>query len=293
MGVEYLGYILEKCKEYDLTPKITVCRAELPTLTVCNKDFVDVFDDAGIIVNNIKDLDEIKHQGVGDFNYNKTKLPLHLIKELEILDSIIKNIKAKLLSNDFSKAVIISDHGASRLAVIRENDINIDVNSKGTHGGRLCEYTDNVSEIPYAVREDDNYILANYARFKGGRAPGVEVHGGATLEELTIPIIEITLDNKEKSKIEIIITTPTIYVSFRKKAAISLFSSEKLENVSVVVEGMSYDAETTGNNTFTVTMPRLKKAGTYKADVYSSNALIAEGLEFEIKKESSQENDLF
>lgn len=293
MGVEYLGYILEKCKEHELAPKITVCRAELPTLTVCNKDFVDVFDDAGITVNNIKDLDEIKHQGVGDFNYNKTKLPLHLIKELEILDSIIKNIKAKLLSNVFSKAVIISDHGASRLAVIRENDINIDVNSKGTHGGRLCEYTDNVSKIPYAVREDDNYILANYARFKGGRAPSVEVHGGATLEELTIPIIEITLDNKEKSNIEIIITTPMIYVSFRKKAAISLFSSEMLENVSVVVEGMSYDAETTDNNTFTVTMPRLKKAGTYKADVYSSNALIAEGLEFEIKKESSQENDLF
>ena len=153
----------------------------------------------------------------------------------------------------------------------------------------LCYLLDSLQHI----REDDNYILANYARFKGGRAPSVEVHGGATLEELTIPIIEITLDNKEKSKIEIIITTPTIYVSFRKKAAISLFSSEILENVSVVVEGMSYDAETTGNNTYTVTMPRLKKAGTYKADVYASSALIAEGLEFEVKKESSQENYLF
>ena len=39
-------------------------------------------------------------------------------------------------------------------------------------------------------------------------------------------------------------------------------------------------------------MPQLKKAKRYTADVYTSNNLIASGLVFEVKKESSQEKDL-
>ena len=39
-------------------------------------------------------------------------------------------------------------------------------------------------------------------------------------------------------------------------------------------------------------MPKLKKAKIYTVDVYSSNNLVASGLSFEIKKESSQEKDL-
>ena len=40
---------------------------------------------------------------------------------------------------------------------------------------------------------------------------------------------------------------------------------------------------------YLVDMPQLKKAKRYSVDVYASNNLIATGLSFEIKKESSQE----
>ena len=46
------------------------------------------------------------------------------------------------------------------------------------------------------------------------------------------------------------------------------------------------------NNMYLVDMPQLKKAKRYSVDVYASNNLIATGLSFEIKKESSQEKDL-
>ena len=42
------------------------------------------------------------------------------------------------------------------------------------------------------TKENGYWVLANYDRFKGGRPANIEVHGGATLEEVTVPVIEIT-----------------------------------------------------------------------------------------------------
>ena len=115
------------------------------------------------------------------------------------------------------------------------------------------------------------------------------MHGGATLEEVVVPIIEIT---KFAEDIEVSIIEKVITVSFRKKAAIRLFSKTKLQNVAVLIDGKYYDAKEQDNNMYLVDMPQLKKAKRYSVDVYASNNLIATGLSFEIKKESSQEKDL-
>ena len=39
MGVEYLGFIQQECNKKNLMADIKVCRAELPSLTLYNKDF--------------------------------------------------------------------------------------------------------------------------------------------------------------------------------------------------------------------------------------------------------------
>ena len=122
-----------------------------------------------------------------------------------------------------------------------------------------------------------------------GRKANVEVHGGATLEEVVVPIIEIT---KFDDEIEVSIVDKVITVSFRKKAAIRLFSKTKLKNVTVLVEGEYYEAKELDNNMYLVDLPKLKKAKMYNVDVFASNNLVALGLAFEIKKESSQEKEL-
>ncbi len=43
-------------------------------------------------------------------------------------------------------------------------------------------------------------VLADYGRFKGSRAANVEVHGGASLEEVVVPVITLSLKD---SSIEI------------------------------------------------------------------------------------------
>ena len=290
MGVEYLSFIMKKCREKGLYAKVTVCRSELPSLTFCNKEFVGVFESAGaVIVPSIKKIDDIKHHGEENFDYQQTHLPIHLIRELEIIDDTLANIKTKLAKGTCTKAVMIADHGASRLAVISNKENKWEMQAKGEHSGRCCPKNEIDEQPDCATDANDFWVLANYDRFKGGKKASVEVHGGATLEEVTVPIIEITYSD---ANIEVIILTPEITFSFRKKAEIILFSKTKLENVTVSVSGKYYDAVPIDENKFSVTMPDLRQAKEYFADVYSNNNLVASGLKFNAQKEGSKVKDL-
>ena len=290
MGVEYLSYIISKCKEKHLIANVNICTSNLPSITCMNKEFIQEFEQAGIKINSIKDLDELKHHGVNNYDYTKQKMPYHIIRELEVLDETLDNIDGKLIQGECSKAIMVADHGASRLAVIHETENMWEMVSSGEHSGRCCPVDDADVQSEFATEENGFWVLANYDRFKGGRKANVEVHGGATLEEVVVPIIEIS---RLPENIEVSIIDKVIYVSFRKKASIRLFSTTNLSNITIKVEGKYYKAEAMKNNIFVVNMPDLKKARKYNVDVYMSNNLIVSGLNFEIKKEGSQERDLF
>ena len=92
LGVEFLSFIMHKCSEQKLYANIRICHSELPSITECNKDFVEYFNSKGLKKTDVKYLDEIKHQGKDDYDYNKTKLPYYLIRELEIIDELIQKI---------------------------------------------------------------------------------------------------------------------------------------------------------------------------------------------------------
>lgn len=294
LGVEYLAYITQKCQDNGLCIQTKIARCELPSITSINKEFVGIFEQAGCNCVDIKELDDIKHHGKGDFNYETSKLPIHLIWELEIIETAIKRIKAQLESGRYSKAVILSDHGASRLAVINEKENHWEMASKGIHSGRCCPVSELDQKPDYATEENGFYCLANYDRFRGGRKANIEVHGGASLEEVTVPIIEITLKG-ETENIEVFIQEDfrEILVSYRKKAAIELFIGANLDDITVKVNGKTYAAVPTGNDyIYHVDMPDLKKAGAYCADVFENGNKIAENLQFTVKKEGSSERNL-
>ncbi len=290
MGVEFLSFIIEKCKQKNLLADITICRCELPSITSFNKGFVEIFEKGGAISipnkNGIKDLDSIKHNRQNIHS----NLPIYLIRELEIIENILDKINTELIIGNCKRAIIISDHGASRLAVINQKENKWEMATKGEHSGRCCLKSE-INEQPTCATEENGFwILANYDRFKGGRKADLEVHGGATLEEITVPIIEISI----KQEIEIKMLTPLIEFSIMKKnAVIKLFSKTKLNNVSVAVLGKWYKAETEDNQTYIAKLTDLKKAGDYEVDVYSNNKKIETGLKFTAEKEGFKEKKLF
>ena len=76
--------------------------------------------------------------------------------------------------------------------VVNGQELKYDVDMRGEHSGRCCAEcaTDGLDTVTV---ENGWLVLADYGRFKGGRAAAVEVHGGATNEEVIVPVIEITL----------------------------------------------------------------------------------------------------
>lgn len=291
LGVEYLSFILARCKDLNLMADISLCRCELPSITEINKEFLDAFTN---IAPDIKRLDDIKHHGEESFDYQQTKLPVHLIRELEIVDGVLNDIRNRLANGPIERAYIISDHGASRLTVIHESENQWEMASKGEHSGRCCPIAEADVQSEYATEANGFWVLANYDRFKGGRKASVEVHGGATLEEVTVPIIELTYISGE---IEVSINSKLpIEISFRKKAELQLFSKTKLGGVTVCVQGkrvkkIYYDAEPQSNNLYLVRMPDVKYAGDYTMTVFSNNNQVAE-LFFSVKKEGSSERSI-
>lgn len=291
LGVEYLSFILARCKDLKLMADVSLCRCELPSITKINKEFVNAFTN---IAPDIKRLDDIKHHGEESFDYRYTKLPFHLIRELEIVDGVLNDIRNRLANGSIERAYIISDHGASRLTVIHESENQWEMTSNGEHSGRCCPIAEMDVQSEYATEANGFWVLANYDRFKGGRKVGVEVHGGATLEEVTVPIVELTYITGE---IEVSINSKLpIEISFRKKAELQLFSKTKLCGVTVCIHGKRiedkyYDAEPQSDNLFLIQMPDVKYAGDYTMTVFTNNNPVAE-LPFSVKKEGSSERSI-
>jgi hypothetical protein len=66
-------------------------------------------------------LDELKHHSQ-IVDYRKCKEPVHLFRELTIIEENLQYIRTELQREAFQRAVIVSEHGASRLAVIYEHE---------------------------------------------------------------------------------------------------------------------------------------------------------------------------
>ena len=292
MGVEYMSLIQDRFYNKKLDYQVSYARCDLPSITSFNKDFVDTFKTACCPVIDIKDLDSLKHEGTSKYNYEITKLPIHLIEEFSIIDKVIKSIEEDLHVKGYDKVFIISDHGASRLAVINEKENKWELTQKGVHSGRCCPVTDVSEQLEFATEENGYWCIANYDRFKGGRKANVEVHGGASLEEVVIPIIEVT-KGSEKPKCFIDEEFRIVTASFKTNPIIRLFVAKDSDQITVALKDKSFKAVRTEQKYYyDIEMPGIKK-GQYTIDVYEDNTLIAQGLSFEVKSAGASENRYF
>lgn len=293
LGVEYLGYIQEKCNQYGLSLNTQIGRCELPSLTEYNKEFIETCENKGCHVTSIKSLDEIKHHGEDDFNYEKVKTPVYLIKELDIINELLLKIRANLYTGNYDKAVVISDHGASRLAVIHETENMWRMATSGVHSGRCCPKNEIDSKPSFAIEADNYWVLANYDRFQGSRKANFEVHGGATLEEVVVPIIEIT---KKATAVESFILDEfkVVILAAKEFPIIKIYVSVDSDNISIKIGDKYYKAEkTTQKYIYEIKLEDCAKKGIYSFDVLNGNDILSSNLAFEVKKKGFSETSLF
>lgn len=288
LGVEYLSYISEKCKTYGLLLSIQVVHGELPSITSQNTEFMNAD------VTNIKDLDALKHESQ-TYNYEKQKIPLHLVAELKAIDGVLQTIRDGLLMKEMKSAIIISDHGATRLAVLNDEEYGAEFivgESKGQHSGRCCQVEEDPG-IPFAAYENGYAVLANYMRFKGSRKADVEVHGGATLEETLVPLLQISLKPKDP-----MVEFQPALVQLRKKEVgeLLLVTNFDMADPYIIVNGKTYRGKLdTHRRRAIIPLPDMKRTHDYMADIYDGDTLLKEQVAFHVKKEVAKDNlgDIF
>ncbi|MBD5142974.1 MAG: BREX-4 system phosphatase PglZ [Ruminococcus sp.] len=294
LGVEYLAYILQKCEILKLQTVVHIAHCELPSITRINKDFtkffkIDTDEEGNEKIPGTKELDELKHHSK-EIDYRKIKEPIHLFSELAIIDKELKQIQEMLINHEFDKIVIISDHGASRLSVIHQSVCQIhSFENHGKHSGRCCP-VENVPDVPEIIYENGYAVLSNYDRFKGSRPANVEVHGGATLEETVIPIIEITLKPKE---LDIHIINANKPIEFHNKEIVSIIISSNIiiHSPKLIIKGLntSFSCEcdccsVIDETHYKFKIPGIKRSGKFTADFYDGDKLVQKEMRFETKK---------
>lgn len=286
LGVEYLAFIVEFARMQGLSISINIARAELPTITAFNRDFYDTWPNDRKYED--KELDIIKHKDAGGYNFKNNDLPIHLAKELDIISGVIDKAATELALRRYKRFLIVSDHGASRLAVLHRKEEKYETNTKGEHSGRCCELF-KPYDLPFAAEENGYLVLADYGRFRGSRAANVEVHGGASLEEVVVPIIELTLKD---SNITVEMLEEFVKVDFRTGTEITLFFNSPVKNVSVILNNKRYSAYPLDGNHYRVMLPDIKRAGNYPADVYAGDDLIGKII-IKAQGKSGKINDTF
>ena len=202
-----------------------------------------------------------------------------------------------IINGEYSKFIMVADHGASRLAVIHQSESSLfQLENQGEHSGRCCE-TSESPNIPEAAYENGYAVLANYDRFKGSRAANVEVHGGASLEETLVPIIEIT---KKPENAEYYFTDNV--VEFRNKEIVSvvLYSNMKISSPKLVITSPSMlkDTVSLGNQTvdghnYKFDFPEIRRTTECICDLYDGNKPLIKNISFVAKRTSASTKDFF
>lgn len=274
LGCEYLGFIRAAAERLRLKFKVTPVRVKLPSLTSVNRGFFDGW--AGPKMEKDERVDSIKH---GEFPGGGSKeFPAHLPYELAALDEGMKTIAAQLRKHPGSKVVLASDHGATRLAVIAARETVWEMPEKGKHGGRCCKKSEFDGVLPACVTESDDeawHVLAGYDRFKGGRKGDVEVHGGATLEEMVVPVVELELLDPN---LRVRLVEDRFKVTFRdSEITLTLFCTASLSSPAVEVGNKRYlaKADGVGSGRYVVRVPK-PEAGEHVAGVFDGDTKVGE-----------------
>lgn len=294
LGVEFLNYILQKCAVKGLFAEPKIGKCNLPSITAGNKEFVDAFKSCGAeIVDFIKQIDKDKHEAIGDYSFEKSEYPIHLIDELAEIDKVLANIYTKLSSNKYTQAYIISDHGASRLAIIKKSVLLIESKRTGTHGGRVCENNELTKGLSHAIHEGGLCILAGYDRFDGSRPAAVETHGGATLEEVVVPVIRITMNNTVW-EFKVMNDENKVMFSYKTQPVLVIWSKNELSYLSVKVNGKMYTGKPDADmKTFRFELDKPEKACDCSADIFVSNNCVKPGIKFKLEREGVQKSQKF
>jgi len=244
LGLQWMPFIKEYLKKYGnhVEAKIQIARANLPSVTEFNRNWAQ---DAELI----RELDQAGH------SYNH-KYPRSIVNEIDIVENALK---ASLESVRRGQAVLItSDHGATPYGFTKGSSVSIPEGGEVHKWGRCSKVfsiTDEIASNRNWIEENRWLCLRGHNRFETGSGtnPDCLVHGGASLEEVLVPVVQIWMKKpKLKGQVRITVDKP--------EAKMDAGGNARLLNVAVSPDPGELSMRTKDNQVFLGTR---RKEGVY------------------------------
>jgi len=281
LGVEWMSLLLWSINKYcDVTvPHTVITQATLPTETRFN----DQWSNMSTPSDKLDKLDGLAHKGIVD----EPDYYACIEEQMNFVCSICKRINELIVK--YHRVIITGDHGTSRLAArffhVRDG---ITAPQKATvlSHGRCCELPTDTPVLTSTMRfvkhsDESQYIVfTNYDHFKqSGFAAGAddenaiygEVHGGASPEEMLVPVVVV--DSNKKISFSACWKSDNVKI-VQKKAKVTINFSRPVQQLNVKVAGIDGTASAIGNGeSWNVILPAIK-AGKYEAFVLADQLIM-------------------
>ncbi len=184
MGVDWIPFIKSVIEKYEVDNvflnEVHIATAELPTCTLNNK--IKLQELCGDKLIKAGDIDEYAHK--------QKKYPEYIDEEFSIMK---KSISAILEQYNGKKVAFVSDHGISYLACHARGMNVASINSD--HYGRCGEWKEGLpsNDNRYIILDDGKTVCSLTHNSLTSKVPeGQGAHGGATPEEVLVPIIIVS-----------------------------------------------------------------------------------------------------
>jgi hypothetical protein len=194
MGAEYMPLLLALAKRRGMNIESqAVVTAKLPTETVFNT----IQWDNARRLPEIKSIDNIVHNGA--VKHEVTTPERNFAETLRTFETEIMPRIADGLTH-FRRVVVTADHGASRLAVIAHNEgKSTTLPWEGQPNDWRYSLAPGGATRPPELEQEyfpetkkTYWIVRGYNRLPKMGGKLYELHGGATLEELLVPVVVFT-----------------------------------------------------------------------------------------------------
>ena len=275
MGIEWIDLLISKVKQLmpDLMPiEVLVGTAAIPTVTSVN---MSKADPSTISRKKFDALDALSHfKDKSDLKYSTI-----IAKQFEMIEQIARLICSESQEHLQSEIIVTADHGMSRLAAKAFHEmegINPPHNSRVFNHGRYCEVDPGKEKLSIVntIKDGNVFAFKTYNHFTvPGYAPG-ELHGGASPEEILVPIICFKMSTQLKSKIaekSYTLVSNELYVDKDDSVKLSIKTSGNVKTLSVVFENNKIKANALSKDLWQVSLYGLQSGKQYKVRILLDN----------------------
>jgi len=234
MGIEWAGplYRLLTHPDSNLEVSLTVARANMPTTTRFNQGWAseDVPE---------REIDRIGHHY--DYSY-----PDSLVRQLDFVQELAQRVHT--MCQNHSQVIITADHGLTRFAA-HGPSIPIPEGYSGDRLGRFVKpntgFTQEVEDDKWLI-EDRRLVLAVHGLFQGGAHVDREVHGGATPEEILVPVLIVRTRRADSPELKG--HTAVVNLDPEGRGVLIVETSRPVAAARLVLHGLSIAGEAIGGN---------------------------------------------